>query len=80
MEDQEAYLINTSIWKILKRGIKKLATEATSVKFLLLVFDCFGIWFGKIPVEVGMGTALLLVGLREVPIDAIISKLTGGIK
>jgi len=78
--EQETYLNETSIWQILKRGIKKLVTEATSVKFLLLVFDCAGIWTGKIPTEAGLGFALLLTGLREIPMDAIVTKFTGTIK
>ncbi len=79
-DDQEKYLNETPTWQILKRGIKKLVTEATSVKFLLLVFDCAGIWMGKIPTEAGLGFALLLTGLREIPMDTIVAKFTGVVK
>ncbi len=52
----------------------------TSVKFLLLVFICIGIWQKFIQDSIGLGTALLIIGIREVPVDAIIGKLTGGLK
>jgi len=42
--DQDQYLEGTSFGKVLLRGIKKLVTEMTSIKFLLLVFVCIGIW------------------------------------
>ncbi len=80
MEDQETYLNKVSIWEIMKRGFKKFLTEATSVKFLLLVFICLGVWQKFVTDSVGLGAALLIVGLREVPVDAIMEKLTGGLK
>jgi FtsZ-binding cell division protein ZapB len=61
------------------RGIKKLVTEMTRVRFLLLVFVCIGIWQKFIQDSIGLGTALLIIGIREVPVDAIIGKLTGGL-
>lgn len=79
-ESQENYLKETSTWEITKRGLKKLLTEATSVKFLLLVFVCLGIWQKFISDTVGLGAALVIVGIREVPVDAIMDKLTGGLK
>ncbi len=79
-DEQEKYLNETPTVTIFKRGIKKLLTEATSVKFLLLVFCCTGIWTGKIPTEAGLGFALLLTGLREIPMEAIVAKFTGAIK
>ena len=79
-QDQEAYLKEATFWSILKRGSKKLLTEATSTKFLLLVFICIGIWQKFITDAVGLGTALLVIGIREVPVDAIMQKLTGGLK
>ena len=42
--DQEQYLEGTPLGRIILRGIKKLVTEMTSTKFLLLVFICIGIW------------------------------------
>ncbi len=42
--DQEEYLEGTTLRKVILRGIKKLVTEMTSTKFLLLVFICIGIW------------------------------------
>ncbi len=80
MDEQEKYLIETSFWQIVKRGVKKLATEATSVKFLLLVFVCVGLWYGKISSEIALSFALLLTGLREIPMDILMAKFTGGIK
>jgi hypothetical protein len=78
--DQEQSLEGTSLRKIILRGIKKLVTEMTSTKFLLLVFICIGIWKKFIQDSIGLGTALLIIGIREVPVDAIIGKLTGGLK
>ena len=80
MEDQESYLQETSVGHIILRGVKKLVTEMTSVKFLLLAFVCVGIWQKFIQDSIGLGTALLIIGIREVPVDAIIGKLTGGLK
>ena len=34
MEDQESYLQETSLGRIILRGIKKLMTEMTSIKFV----------------------------------------------
>jgi len=76
-DDQEKYLNETPTGKILRRGFKKLLTEATSIKFLLLVFVCVGIWTGRIPTEAGLGFALLLTGLREIPMDALVAKFAG---
>ena len=78
--DQEEYFEKTSVGGIIIRGLKKLVTEMTSVKFLLLVFICIGIWQKFIQDSIGLGTALLVIGIREVPVDAIIGKLTGGLK
>ena len=78
--DQEEYFEKTSVGRIINRGLKKLVTEMTSVKFLLLVFICIGIWQKFIQDSIGLGTALLIIGIREVPVDAIIGKLTGGLK
>ena len=77
--DQEQYLEGTPLGRIILRGIKKLVTEMTSTKFLLLVFICIGIWQKFIQDSIGLGTALLIIGIREVPVDAIIGKLTGGL-
>jgi hypothetical protein len=78
--DQEEYFEKTSIGGIILRGLKKLVTEMTSVKFLLLAFVCIGIWQKFIQDSIGLGTALLIIGIREVPVEAIIGKLTGGLK
>ena len=78
--DQEEYFEKTSVGGIIFRGLKKLITEMTSVKFLLLAFVCIGIWQKFIQDSIGLGTALLIIGIREVPVDAIIGKLTGGLK
>ncbi len=78
--DQEEYFEKTPVGRIILRGMKKLVTEMTSVKFLLLVFIRIGIWQKFIQDSVGLGTALLIIGIREVPVDAIIGKLTGGLK
>ena len=77
--DQEQYLEGTPLRKVVLRGIKKLVTEMTSTKFLLLVFICVGIWQKFIQDSIGLGTALLIIGIREVPVDAIIGKLFGGL-
>jgi len=66
--------------KIIIQGIKKLVTEMTSTKFLPLVFICIGIWQKFVQDSIGLGTALLIIGIREVPVDAIIGRLTGGLK
>ena len=78
--DQEQYLERTSIGEIILRGLKKLITEMTSVKFILLIFICVGIWQKFIQDTIGLGTALLIIGIREVPVEVILEKLTGGLK
>jgi len=80
MNDQEKYLKETSTGQIVSRGIKKLITEMTSVKFLLLVFICIGVWQKFIADHIGLGTALLIIGVREIPVDVIMAKLTGGLQ
>jgi hypothetical protein len=52
----------------------------TSIKFHLFVCIRIGIWQKFIQNAMGLGTALLIIGIREVPVDAIIGKLTGGLK
>lgn len=77
-QGQEPYLRRASFTKILSRGIKKILTEITSVKFLFLCFICVAITFKWIGDAVGVGAALVLLGLREIPpgmTDAILSKL-----
>ncbi len=76
-DSQEAYLANSSLGAVVSRGVKKLMTEVTSVKFLLLVFVCLGVWKKFIGDSLGLGVALVIVGLREVPVDQIMAKLTG---
>ena len=76
-DNQETYLAGSSFWDVTKRGAKKLMTEVTSVKFLLLVFVCLGVWQKFIGDSLGLGVALVIVGLREVPVDQIMAKLTG---
>ena len=78
--DQEQYLERTSAGEIILRGLKKLITEMTSVKFILLIFICVGIWQKFIQDTIGLGTALLIIGIREVPVETILEKLTGGLK
>lgn len=80
MADQETYLNSSSIWRVLCRGIKKMIVEITSVKFWLLGFICFGISQKFIADTVGLGSALLLIGIREVPVDAIMNKVTSGLR
>lgn len=75
--DQEGYLKEATFKTIMSRAFKKVLSEMTSVKFLLLCFVCVGIALKWITDAVGLGTALVLVGFREVPVDAIVSKLTG---
>lgn len=79
-QDQEKYLTETCTKQIAKRGLRKLLTEIASVKFLLLCYVCVGVpmkWIGD---TLGLSTALVIIGMREVPIEAIIGKLTGGEK
>ncbi len=78
--EQEEYFEKTAAGQVILRGLKKLVTEVTSVKFLLLAFVCVGIWQKFIQDSLGLGTALLIIGIREVPVDAIIGRLTGGLK
>lgn len=56
---------NTSIIGILKRGVKKILMELTSVKFFLLAFMGLSTWFGKIEPLYGIPAMLLLVGIKE---------------
>jgi hypothetical protein len=39
-----------------------------------------GIWQKFIQDSIGLGTSLLIIGIREVPVEAIIGKLMGGLK
>lgn len=80
MADQEEYLNATSFKEIIKRGIKKLITELTSVKTLFLAFLCVAMaykWIGDVAGIVG---GLAVLGVKEVPLDIIVAKLTGGNK
>jgi hypothetical protein len=52
-------------------GIKKLLTEMTSIKFLLLIFNCIGIWQKFIQDSIGLVTGLLIFGIQEIPICGI---------
>lgn len=85
MEDQEKYLSETPlIWgkkSIVLRGIKKMATELTSVKTLFLAFICVAGWFDKISdmwvIVGGLGT----LGVKELPSEiftVLIQKFTAG--
>jgi hypothetical protein len=74
--DQETYLKEVSMKEIFRRGVKKVLGEVTSVKFILLVFVCLGIAMKWVTDVVGLGAALVLVGLREVPVEAILNRLT----
>jgi len=78
-DSQEKYLTETSLWGVILRGIKKLATEFSSIKFLLLIFVCAGIWTKIISEGIGLGAALVLVGMREIPVDQIMAKISGKI-
>jgi len=63
MDDQEKYLKESSFWQIILRGMKKLVTEMTSVKFLLLVFIYVGIWQKFIQELQGiLGAAVFVLG------------------
>jgi hypothetical protein len=75
--DQETYLKEVSTREVVKRGLKKFLAEITSVKFCLLVFVCIGIAMKWVSDTVGLGAALVIVGLREVPVDMILMKLRG---
>lgn len=77
MENQETYLKEAKVKDIAIRGFKKMVTELTSIKFLLLCFVCVAIAFKWVSDTVGLGAALVLVGLREVPVDEIIQMLKG---
>ena len=77
---QEQYLKESSVGGVIKRGVKKMVTEMSSIKFLLLVFVCLGMWQKFIDVSLGLGTALILVGLREVPVEQILARFTGSLK
>lgn len=77
MADQEEYLIATSFKEIVKRGTKKLITELTSVKTLFLAFLCVAMaykWIGDVAGIVG---GLAVLGVKEIPLDIIVSKLAG---
>ena len=47
----------------------------TSVKFLLLVFIGIGIWQRFISDSIGLGAALVVVGLREIDFDGLVRKV-----
>jgi len=75
MEEQERYLKETPFKYVIARGAKKLLTEMTSVKFLLLVFIGIGIWQRFISDSIGLGAALVVVGLREIDFDGLVRKV-----
>ncbi len=66
-----------SVWENQSPGIKKLATEMTSIKFLLLIFICIWIWQKFTQDSIGLGTALLSIGIQEIPDYRIRIKETG---
>ena len=65
--DQETYLNQTSIWQIVKRGIKKLITELTSIKTLFLAFLCVAMAYGWISDTIGIIGGLATLGVKEIP-------------
>lgn len=67
MDDQEAYLKNTSFGQIISRGTKKLITELTSIKTLFLAFICVALAFGWISDIVGVIGGLATLGVKEIP-------------
>jgi hypothetical protein len=67
-----------SIRETALRGFKKFIVETTSLKCLMLVFTCLGMWRGFISDTLGLGAALVILGLREIPFDAIMSKFDKG--
>lgn len=85
MDEQEKYLNETPlIWgkkSVVLRGVKKLATEITSVKTVFLAFICMAVWFGKISDIVGVVGGLATLGVKEIPgevFTAVMSKITPG--
>ena len=77
--DQEEYLVKTGLKAIAIRGLKKLITELTSVKFLLLAFVCVALALKWIGDTAGLAAALILAGARELPpMDQIIALFKGG--
>lgn len=77
IQNKAEYINGSSTKKLFKDGFNKLLVEITSVKFLLMCFICVGISFKWIGDTVGLGAALVIIGVREVPVEAIMSKLTG---
>lgn len=77
-DDQEKYLNETPIWQILKRGVKKLITELTSIKTLFLGFLCVAMAYGWISDTMGIIGGLATLGVKEIPSEvftAIIQKV-----
>ena len=68
-------LQETSIRQVIRRGLKKIIIELTSVKFLLLVFLGLATWSGKVEPLYGIPAMLLLVGIKEGA--EVVSKFTG---
>ena len=82
--DQEKYLNETPlIWgknSIVLRGIKKVATELTSIKTLFLAFVCVAAWYDKISDMWCIIGGLGILGVKELPsniFETIINKFGG---
>ena len=78
MSDQETYLKCTPMRFVVWRGCKKWIIEMTSIKFLLLCYVCVGVSMKWVSDTVGMSAALILVGLKEVDVGAVLASFKPG--
>ena len=62
---QERVDLDTSAKKIILRGFKKMLVEATSLKFLTLIFIGYLTAAKIIQDYIGVGAILALLGIRE---------------
>ena len=80
MDDQEKYLMETGLGKIILRGLKKITTELSSIKTLFLGFICVAMAFGWISDTVGIIGGLATLGVKEIPSEvfvALIQRFSG---
>jgi len=81
MDDQETYLKETTIGRIIVRGVKKLITELTSIKTLFLAFLCVAMAHKWISDWAGIIGGLATLGVKEIPTElfsAIIQRFLPG--
>ncbi len=79
MDDQEAYLKTVGVKEIIIRGVKKMLTELTSVKFLAMGGIFCLLVYGKVDSLTGIVGILAILGIRDLP-ESIVQRISGSNK